>query len=263
MSEPWAIKRLGDITTKIGSGSTPRGGEAVYRAEGVPFIRSMNVHFAGFKRDGLVYLDVSQAEKLANVTVQAHDVLLNITGASIGRVTTAPTELTGGRVNQHVCIIRPTPDLDPRFLAYYLSSPREQERVLNVQVGATRQALTKAMVENWRVPVPPRGLQQEIVADLDEQLSRLDVGIAALRRARANLKRYRAAVLMAGCEGQLVSTEAELARQQGRDYESGSQLLRRIGQDRRESWRGRGSYVEPSALTSPTTELPEGWALVS
>jgi type I restriction enzyme S subunit len=107
---------------------------------GIPLIRSMNVHFSGFRPDGLAYLDAKQAKQLDNVIVRLGDVLLNITGASIGRVTVAPDSMDGARVNQHVCIIRPNNTLLPVFLAYFLASPSEQARIMNIQVGATRQA---------------------------------------------------------------------------------------------------------------------------
>src|SRR6266496_1012032 len=108
--------KLMSVTSKVGSGSTPRGGDVVYKQSGVPLIRSMNVHFDGFRTDGLVYLDEKEASLLKNVEIQSNDVLFNITGASIGRVTIAPTEMAGARVNQHVCIIRPTKELKPQFL---------------------------------------------------------------------------------------------------------------------------------------------------
>src|SRR5262245_1015578 len=114
----WPIVKLKTVTSKVGSGATPRGGEAVYKKLGVPLIRSMNVHFDGFRRNGLVFLDDKEASLLDNVAVQNNDVLFNITGASIGRVTTAPADMTGARVNQHVCILRPTGELMPRFLSF-------------------------------------------------------------------------------------------------------------------------------------------------
>jgi type I restriction enzyme S subunit len=167
----------------------------------------MNVHFAGFKTDGLAFLDDEEAQKLDHVIVQAGDVLLNITGASIGRVTTAPQSMAGARVNQHVCIVRPKPELSTRFLAQFLASPQQQAKVGNVQVGVTRQALTKAMIGNWEVPVPPIEEQRQIVAEIEKQFTRLEAGVAGLRRVQANLKRYRAAVLKAACEGKLADAE--------------------------------------------------------
>ncbi len=102
------------------------------------------------------------------------------------------------------------------------------------------------------------------MAEIEKQFTRLDAGIAALKRAQANLKRYRAAVLKAACEGHLVSTEAELARLEGRTYETGEQLLARILTERREKWWGRGLYKEPAPPVSAELDpLPKGWTCVS
>ena len=91
--------------------------------------------------------------------------------------------------------------------------------------------------------------QREIVAEIEKQFTRLEAGVAGLRRVQANLKRYRAAVLKAACEGKLVPTEAELARQEGRTYETGAQLLERILSERRQKWNGKGKYKEPARPT--------------
>ena len=96
-AESWPVTPLKSLATKIGSGATPAGGRESYFTEGIPLIRSMNVHFAGFEPKGLVFLSDEQAKQLANVTVQPCDVLLNITGASIGRVTTTPMEMAGAK----------------------------------------------------------------------------------------------------------------------------------------------------------------------
>ena len=256
----WNHRKISEVTTKVGSGSTPRGGESVYQDSGVPLIRSMNVHSSGFKSDGLAFIDAEEAKKLDHVIVQPSDVLLNITGASIGRVTTAPTALAGARVNQHVCIIRPKEELSSSFLSYFLASPREQARVMNVQVGATRQALTKAMILDWDVPVPPFHEQQEIVAEIEKQFSRLDEAIATLKRVKANLKRYEASVLKAAVEGKLT----EDWRKQHPNVEPASKLLERILAERRAKWNGRGTYKEPIAPdTSNLSPLPQGWTWAS
>src|SRR6185437_1375377 len=110
------------------------------------------------------------------------------------------------------------------------------------------------------LPVPPLRLQKEIVAEIEKQFTRLDAGVVALRRVQANLKRYRAAVLKAACEGRLVPTEAKLAKAEGRTYETGEQLLARILADRRKRWCGRGKYKEPTAPAATNfPPLPEGW----
>ena len=125
----WPKCALKTLATKIGSGSTPSGGRASYSTEGIPLIRSMNVHFGGFRETGLVFLNDAQAKQLSNVIVEPDDVLLNITGASIGRVTTAPSAMAGARVNQHVTIIRGLPTLHILFghhcLLYTSPSPRD------------------------------------------------------------------------------------------------------------------------------------------
>ncbi|MEP7295622.1 MAG: restriction endonuclease subunit S [Burkholderiales bacterium] len=114
------------------------------------------------------------------------------------------------------------------------------------------------------VPVAPIETQRKVAAYLDEQLSRLDAGVAALLRAQANLKRYRASVLKAACEGRLVPTEAELARAEGRTFETGEQLLQRILAERRERWSGKGKYKEPAAPdTRALQSLPAGWVWAS
>lgn len=170
----WPRHLLKSLTTKIGSGATPAGGRNAYCDEGIPLIRSMNVHFGGFDRTGLVFLNNEQADKLSNVIVQTDDVLLNITGASIGRVTTAPNDMAGARVNQHVTIIRPTSALSPKFLTIFLASPSTQRMIDDIQVGATRQALTKAMIEQFEIPLPPLAEQKRIVAKVDELMALCD-----------------------------------------------------------------------------------------
>ena len=120
--------------------------------------------------------------------------------------------------------------------------------------------ITKGRFEQSELPKPELDEQREIVAEIEKQFTRLEAGVAALRRVQANLKRYRAAVLKAACEGKLVPTEAELARQEGRTYETGAQLLERILTERRQNWNGKGKYKEPAAPdTTNLPELPEGW----
>ncbi|MDB6066641.1 MAG: Type restriction-modification system, specificity subunit [Pedosphaera sp.] len=120
-----------------------------------------------------------------------------------------------------------------------------------------------AILSKLPIPVPPPAEQQRIVAEIEKQFTRLDAGIAALRRVHANLKRYRAAVLKAACEGRLVPTEAELAKTAKRKskFETGEELLARILIERRKNWQGRGQYKEPAALnTAKLFHLPAGWS---
>jgi type I restriction enzyme S subunit len=185
-SRAWEIVQLGDHCSKIGSGSTPRGGESVYQDEGVSFVRSQNVYNGQFTSDGLAHLSDEQADQLAGVTVESGDVLLNITGDSVARSCRVPDDVLPARVNQHVAIIRPrSEDFDSRFLAYFLISPFMQDLMLSLAgSGGTRKALTKAMIERLRVPRPPRSVQARI-ADI---LSAYDDLIENNRRRMALLE---------------------------------------------------------------------------
>ncbi len=201
----WNSVRLADLTLKVGSGSTPRGGEASYQTTGIPLIRSMNVVFFGFKRRGLAFIDQNQARSLDNVTVQSDDVLLNITGASIGRVTMAPADMEGARVNQHVCIIRPSPTLDARFLNAFLSGPTMQNFIFGENYGVTRQALTKQQILDFEIPLPPLAEQKRIADKLEAVLGRVDACRARLDRVPALLKRFRQSVLASATSGGLTA----------------------------------------------------------
>ncbi|WP_316195150.1 restriction endonuclease subunit S [Bradyrhizobium sp. SZCCHNRI3052] len=154
----------------------------------------MNVHFGGFEPDGIAYLNEAQAQALAGVTVQANDVLLNITGASIGRVCLAPEFMSGARVNQHVCIIRLARELLPSYFERFLASPGMQRWILEENYGFTRQALTKGMIEQLVIPVPPLAEQRRIVAKLDALFARLARARAELDRTAALAEKARGAV---------------------------------------------------------------------
>ncbi len=161
----WDCVALKDFCLKIGSGSTPRGGDSVYVDEGTALVRSQNIYNGKFAYQGLVYLTDREAEAMRGVTVQSGDVLLNITGDSVARCCVAPENVLPARVNQHVSIIRPRPDaFIARFVAYYLVSPFMQETMLSMAGGGgTRKALTKDMIERLTVPKPTVDRQERIV----------------------------------------------------------------------------------------------------
>ncbi|MBK6277671.1 MAG: restriction endonuclease subunit S [Gammaproteobacteria bacterium] len=126
--------------------------------------------------------------------------------------------------------------------------------------GALYPAVRPRDIRAFAIPHPPRNRQKLIVAEIEKQFSRLDEAVAGLKRVKANLKRYKAAVLKAAVEGRLVETEAELARREGRSYETGEKLLQRILETRRSQWQGKGKYKQPAAPdTTDLPELPEGW----
>ncbi len=161
-SKKWPEVRLGEHTTKMGSGSTPSGGDAAYKDSGISLIRSLNVHDGRFLYKNLAFIDDQQAKKLANVKVEANDILLNITGASVARVCRAPADVLPARVNQHVMIIRPGVSLNSAFLERLLLTPAMKIKLLQIGgAGATREAITKAQAEELSIICPPMALQNE------------------------------------------------------------------------------------------------------
>ena len=166
--EGWEEKTLKELTNKIGSGATPKGGRKVYIDEGCSLIRSMNVLYNIFKYDELAHINEEAADQLKGVEVQKNDVLFNITGASIARCCIVPEDILPARVNQHVSILRLKADVLPIFLCYTLISPTNQRKLLKIgEAGSTRQALTKSDLENHMIGVPSLQEQQSIVFLLD------------------------------------------------------------------------------------------------
>ena len=172
----WREVRLGDYVLKIGSGATPKGGKKVYLDTGeIFFIRSQYIYKNKFEKSGIIYLTDKHANELSNVEVQPKDILLNITGDSVARVCQVPDGVLPARVNQHVCIIRTNPEkLDPTFTRYVLVSNDMQSKILSLaSSGATRQALTKSMIENICFSIPPLPEQKaiaEILGALDDKI---------------------------------------------------------------------------------------------
>ncbi|WP_051240020.1 restriction endonuclease subunit S [Pontibacillus halophilus] len=160
---------LKEVTSKIGSGATPKGGKQSYLESG-PFslIRSQNVYNNDFSYAGLAYITQAQADKLKNVTINEGDILINITGDSVARCCLVPNSLLPARVNQHVAIIRcNTEVIDTYYLLAILTSFKMQEYLISIaQVGGTRAALNKKMLENLKIPLLPMDVQRQIGATL-------------------------------------------------------------------------------------------------
>ncbi len=158
---------LKDICTKIGSGATPKGGKEAYQGGEYTLIRSQNVLDFSFLFDGLVRINTLQAERLKNVEILPDDVLLNITGDSVARACMVDNSILPARVNQHVSIVRTdkTKALSS-YILYYLQSMKPYLLQL-ASSGATRNALTKSMIENLAVDLPSLDEQRKIVATVD------------------------------------------------------------------------------------------------
>ena len=156
---------LKTLTSKIGSGATPRGGEAGYQSSGVTLIRSQNVRDGRFLHEGLVAIGESAAKALEGVSVEENDVLINITGASVARACIVDQKILPARVNQHVSILRTDrSQLLPGFLLQILLGKKMKSYLLDISgSGTTRQAITKAQLDALEVLVPKLDEQQRIV----------------------------------------------------------------------------------------------------
>lgn len=161
---------LGKLTSLISSGSTPLGGANVYLESGpVMLVRSQNVLMRELNLDDVAFITEETAERMKRTVVHKNDVLLNITGASIGRVSTFEIEKVKANVNQHVCIIRSIPELlDHRYLLHFIAQPKFQNQINSTQHGGTRQALTFPQIRNFQIPLPSLGEQRRIAAILDK-----------------------------------------------------------------------------------------------
>lgn len=189
--EGWEVKRIDELANKIGSGSTPRGGKGAYKSQGISLIRSMNVHDYQFVYEDLAFIDDVQAKKLANVEIEPRDVLINITGVSVARCCVVPSSVLPARVNQHVMIIRPNLDMS-YYLQCALASSSYKSRLLGTSEGAsTRQALTKADIEEFLVLVPSKSVLAKFEGIAEVIFSKIE----ALAQTSQKLKELRAIIL--------------------------------------------------------------------
>lgn len=162
------LTKLKDMTTKIGSGATPKGGENSYQSSGVRLIRSQNIYDFGFFEKGEVFINEEQASKLDNVIVEKNDVLFNITGASIARCCIIDEKYLPARVNQHVAIIRTNENANPKYVQIVLTSADFKKKLLKIGKGATsRESITKKQLEDFTIPLPNKKEQDKIVKEIE------------------------------------------------------------------------------------------------
>ena len=166
-SGEWVVKKLGEVVEKVGSGVTPLGGEANYKQTGRPLVRSQNVSWGTFLLDNIAFIDEETHQNQISTEIKNDDVLLNITGASIGRSAVANEYVVGGNVNQHVCIIRVKIErLHPYYLNQFLISDFGQKQIDSFQAGGNRQGLNFAQIRSFSIPIPTIKEQQKIASCL-------------------------------------------------------------------------------------------------
>jgi len=183
----WQWVKVGNLTQKLGSGSTPKGGKQVYVSSGIKFIRSQNVRNNGLLLEDVAYISPDIHQKMNNTVVQPGDVLLNITGASIGRSALVPTDFDEANVSQHVAIVRPIMLEMNQWIHLYLISPMTFRNIMDVQVGISREGLSMIRLKEFLIPLPPLAEQKRIVEKVDELMALCDRYEAA-KQTRDNLR---------------------------------------------------------------------------
>ena len=192
--EVWQVVKLGLLTSKIGSGSTPSGGAEVYTDDGVKFIRSQNVYFEGFNLKDVAHISYEIDEQMKGTRVQNGDILFNITGGSIGRCCDVDATLGEANVNQHVCIVRPT-KIKTKYLKYYLQSDNGQIQVKLLQTGGNRDGLSADAFKKFHIVLPSSIEQQEIADYLDKKCLEIDQLIFIKQQKIETLKDYKKSLI--------------------------------------------------------------------
>ena len=201
----WDIRKVKHLTTKIGSGKTPKGGAEVYVDSGVMLFRSQNVHFDGLRLDDVVFIEDEVDAEMANTRVRPGDVLLNITGASLGRCCLVGEDIGPANVNQHVCIIRAwRSKIVPDYLNAAMSSFVAQSQIFASENGTSREGLNFQQVGNLLIVVPPRLEEQdEISRHIRVHTDRMDAIISTVVRSIDQLRELRTAMISAAVTGKI------------------------------------------------------------
>jgi len=264
----WLVVPLETVCDVI-QGQSPPGNTYNSKGEGLPF-------FQGKAEFGVEHPTPKKWCSAPVKVAKPGDVLISI------RAPVGPANLNAETacIGRGLAALRPLPGIETRYVFYAI---RNSETQLALQgTGSTFKAISGGQLRQHKIPIAPTNEQHRIVAEIEKQFTRLDAAVAALKRAQANLKRYRASVLKAACEGRLVPTEAELARAEGRDYEPAQELLKRILKERRARWEAdqlakmkakgktpkddkwKQKYKEPQPVDPQgLPPLPEGWTWAS
>ena len=252
----WSRVSLKEVANSIQYGHTA---SAIERTEGPRFLRITDIQDGRVDWDNVPSCDIPIGD-VPKYRLSPGDLVFARTGATTGK-SFLIKECPEAVFASYLIRVRVSADLDSRFLSAFFQSPDYWNQIEGNKRGIGQPNVNGTVLGEVKLPVPPLPEQHRIVAEIEKQFSRLEEGVGALRRVQANLKRYRAAVLKAACEGQLVPTEAELAKSQKWKFETGEELLARILAERRKNGQGRGKYKEPAAPDiSKLGKLPEGWA---
>ena len=223
--EHWDMVKLKYLTYKIGSGVTPKGGAEVYLSSGIPLIRSQNVHFEGLDFTEMAFISEEIHSSMSNSKVKPNDVLLNITGASIGRTCYIPRDFDEANVNQHVCILRPNKMVLTRYLYVLFTSKLGQTQISLSQTGSGREGLNFENLKNFVFPIPDINEQNEILNKIDIDLHEITSSKNKIQKQIDLLKEYRQSLIFEAVTGKIdvreeaeaISTSEELLSQEKND----------------------------------------------
>ena len=262
-SKVWRYVKLGDLGRWFGGGTPSKVNPQFWNGGDIPWVSPKDMKTPRIS-DAEDHITREAVENSATNLVNAGSVLVVVRSGILKH--TLPIAVTEREValNQDLKAVTPSKEIRADFLAMALKAFEQEILQTCCKSGTTVQNIEMPVFLRFEIPLPPLDEQREIVAEIEKQFTRLEAGVGALKRVQGNLKRYRAAVLKAACEGKLVPTEAELAKADGRLYETGEQLLQRILTERRKNWTGRGKYKESTTPdTTNLPEIPEGWTWAS
>lgn len=199
----WEVTKIKTVTKKIGSGVTPKGGAEIYELSGIPLLRSQNIYFDGFRLENVAYITSEIHDSMKNSQVQSGDVLLNITGGSIGRCYYVTDEFREANVNQHVCIVRPNDRIITEFLYYVLSSSIGQQQIDLCQTGGNREALNFEQLKNFFLCLPEVDEQKSIVQQLNFKLNSINLAIEKFRKEIELINEFKTALISEAVTGKV------------------------------------------------------------
>ena len=266
LPKDWRWVTLGDVTESMKNGIYKPASS--YADDGLACLRMYNI-----EEGRIVWRDIKRmrlsSQEIREYELLAGDLLVNRVNSRelVGKSAAISSAMERCVFESKNIRVRLRRDLvSPEYVNYRLFLAGSRYFTQNAQQVVGMASISQPQVARFPLPLPPLPEQGRIVAEIEKQFTRLDAGVAALRRVQANLKRYRAAVLKAACEGRLVPTEAELAKTAKRKstFESGEALLARILTERRKNWQGRGQHKEPASPdTANLPTVPEGWTWAS
>jgi type I restriction enzyme, S subunit len=270
----WVHTTIGDVTLPAVEQARPGGAEFLY-------VDISSIDNAAKRITAPKLLPSAEAPSRARQRLEPGDVLVSMTRPNLNAVAMLPSSMKGAIGSTGFHIIR-TFGVESRWFHFFVQTAAFIDAMTGLVQGALYPAVRPKDIRNHAIPLAPLSEQRRIVAEIEKQFTRLEAAVAALKRVQANLKRYRASVLKAACDGRLVPTEAELTRAENRPYEPADQLLARILKERRANWEAdqlakmqaagkppkddkwKAKYKEAAAPdTSTLPELPEGWVWTS